>query len=331
MNSTGNITAAAIDTIIQENYASYVYSLTLISSMMLLFYAILLKLSQEIEHMWRKPLGLPSILYIFGKYGTLVQQGLSIWLAFTPLGRTCNMVSNAANAMSTLSYIGVQGLLIARAYSICQGAKIPSMTLALGFLSNLCLILYINIVYPGCIVNGYTAENIRIAFASCIIGIFIDIIITGICMWKVWGTWKLKREAGIQGSGSLVSVLLRQIISRFCFVIFITVTTSVVTIFETSSHPLIEGSMAYFQNAISALLVTDLTLDLRRQNSAGIEASAITIPALQFSNVLHRVHQSFIAELATPEEQNRGEYGEDDNGSGFMGEIQFIEDLDPPR
>lgn len=88
--------------------------------------------------------------------------------------------------------------------------------------------------------------------------------------------------------------------------------------------------LTYIQS-LSALLVADFTLDLRRQNSARIETSNMTLPALQFSNVLQRVHQSFLVELATREERDGGGDGEGGDGSGFPGEIEFAQDLGASR
>lgn len=37
-----------------------------------------------------------------------------------------------------------------------------------------------------------------------------DLLLFVLSLYKVWGTWKLKREAGIQRSEDLVSILLKQ-------------------------------------------------------------------------------------------------------------------------
>lgn len=56
--------------------------------------------------------------------------------------------------------------------------------------------------------------NIQITLGSDISTVLTDIIIFSICMWKLWGIWKLKHDAGIQNRHSLVSVMIRQ--SKSC-------------------------------------------------------------------------------------------------------------------
>lgn len=56
--------------------------------------------------------------------------------------------------------------------------------------------------------------------------------------------------------------------------------------------------------SLSSILVADFTIDLRSLNSPEIEARNVSLPPLQFSNVLQRVHQTIMVELSTPENIN---------------------------
>lgn len=82
------------------------------------------------------------------------------------------------------------------------------------------------------------------------------------------------------------------------------------------------------QQVLSATLVADFTLDLRRLNSSKIESSQMSLPSLQLSNVLQHVEQSFLVEMSTPEERSVEE-GVRDNNSGHLtestGDIQHTE------
>lgn len=78
------------------------------------------------------------------------------------------------------------------------------------------------------------------------------------------------------------------------------------------------------QNGLSATLVADFTLDLRLLNSAKIEGSQLSLPTLRFSNVLQHVHQSFIVEMATPEERYV-EAGDDDCDDDLPGLTDVIQ------
>lgn len=40
--------------------------------------------------------------------------------------------------------------------------------------------------------------------------VFTDFLVLFVTLYKIWDTWKLKREAGIQRHNDLVSILLRQ-------------------------------------------------------------------------------------------------------------------------
>lgn len=40
--------------------------------------------------------------------------------------------------------------------------------------------------------------------------ILTDLLVFGICMWKLRGIWEMKKEAGIQSGFDLVSVLFTQ-------------------------------------------------------------------------------------------------------------------------
>lgn len=75
--------------------------------------------------------------------------------------------------------------------------------------------------------------------------------------------------------------------------------------------------------SLSAILVAEFMLDLRRLNDARIEATQVTLPSLQFSNVLQHVHRSLLVELATPESTNAENLDNDyDNPPGSVNDIQ---------
>lgn len=303
MNSTNGTAAALPADIIQEVYEGYVYILVLFSSTALLFYATLTALTQEREFIWSRPFSLPSILYVFARHGSLIKQGLVIAITFIPLGRSCNILADVQNFVLFLPAMGVQGLLIIRAYSICGGNKILFSALAFGFVSYFSLCVYAIVIFPGCTPSS-SISSVTSEIISNVIALVTDLIIFGICMWKVWGTWRLKRNNGIRSSGrSLISVLLTQSILRCCFAITITAALVPLVCFAATSNVVLVDSFTLIQNALSATLLADFTLDLRRLNSAKIEASQLSLPPLQLSNVLQRVHQSILVEMATPDER----------------------------
>lgn len=295
-----------MDASIDNAFIGYTLTWIIISTLVLLFYDLLLQFSREVEYIWFKPFSPPGILYIFARYGFLIARGFRFSLNYVTIGRSCNMLVITSLTFDTVAFIGVQGLLVARAYSICRGSKILTIALFLGLLACISTRLYATIAFSECLVM-VTATTKLIELIADVCVVYTDIIVFGIILWKVWGTWKLKREAGIHNYHSLVSVLLSQSFSRFCFVILFTVTVVVVASSVPSDNKpniflLVQGLQS-FQNALSCILVANFTLDLRQLNAAKIEASNLSLPTLHFSNVLQHVHQSIVVELAEPERQ----------------------------
>lgn len=307
MSNTTAATSAIAADITQEAYYSFVVFSILFSAITLAFYTTLITISREQEYMWSRPFSFPTLLYIFTRYGNLIYQGFVLLIAFTPPGRSCDILAVFQQISFLSAYIGIQGLLATRAYSMCNGNKIISSILAFGLLSYMGLQVYSLIAFPGCSPGTSFQTNILNLIID-IITVCIDSFLFSICMWKIWEIWRLKRSTGIQGSNSLISVLLRQSILRFCFVITFTITNVVLVWFKNAIPPLFENCFALMQNDLSAILVADLTLDLRHFNSARIEASQMSLPPLKFSNVLHHIHRSFLVEMATPEEYNIAEH-----------------------
>lgn len=330
MNSTNSTEDAIIaEYIIEEVYENYVYILVIFSTITLAFYTTLLKLSQEIEHIWSKSFSLPSLLYIFTRYGILFAQAFRVALIFMSAGRACNIVASATNVSFLLFSVGNQGLLVIRAYSICRANKILASALGLFYVSAIALNMYGIIAFPGCATNGSLAPII-ISLIGNVLVVCTDLLIFGICMWKIWGTWKLKREIGEHSGSSLTSVLLTQSIIRCCFVVTITITGSILGWIPSLPQALVTSSYNFMEDVLSAALVANFTLDLRRLNSTKIQASQVSLPPLQFTNVLQRVHQSFLVEMATPEVsigEEENEYSDHDDFPETLDfDIQPIED-----
>lgn len=57
-------------------------------------------------------------------------------------------------------------------------------------------------------------ELVLVGLLQNIVTVITDLLVFGVCLWNIWGTWKLKREAGIQSSDDLVSIFLAQSMSQ---------------------------------------------------------------------------------------------------------------------
>lgn len=209
-------------------------------------------------------------------------------------------------------YVAVQGLLVSRAYSLCQGNKIIAGTLVLFFLAGLIFNIYLALRNPGCASNS--SNNAPETLAANICVCLTDLLAFCVCMWKVWGTWKLKRETGIQGYNDLVSILIRQTVSRFGFVITFTITTTIIT----ESTPFLTSSPSYlllnFQHGFSSMLLAGFALDLRQRNSAAIQAANITLPTIEVTSVMSYIHETILVEMGDHgDDQVRGGDGPDND------------------
>lgn len=243
---------------------------------------------------------MPNLLYILTRYGSLAAAGFEVGLGFSPPGRTCNVLANVGNAMSIFTFIGVQGILIARAYTLCNASRTITGLLALGFLSGLVTNLTGVIKFNGCITNNYGGGKALLSLLASISIIVTDALIFGVCLWEVWGTWRLKRQTGIRGNSDIVSLLLRQIVSRFCFVLTITLAAAILNqVFETV--PVLDILLS-FQDSLSAILISNFTLDLRRRNSPLMPMGASNVSlSLQYRDALQHIHQSVLIEMGDHE------------------------------
>lgn len=262
MNATiGNvILASEVKTLIRDTYESHIQILIDISAFAIAAYAALDKFPHEVQYIWFKRFSLPTLFYIFARYATLFMGGLTVILDFeSRLGRTCNVLANTRDYVGLFSLIGVQGLLVARAYSLCQGHKVLRVVLVFDFIFGSSLYLYDIITLPGCSTRSESlryslannpglnfsipAKNALILFVTNIVDLLGDVLILAICIWKVWGTWKLGHEAGIYTRHSIVSIILTQSL-RCCFAVVWSIVHAVIsTILGSSGSPRADSSI----------------------------------------------------------------------------------------
>lgn len=294
-NTDANATSTSIAVtpeLIQIIYFNYVLTVINYANLALLIYNLVLAIPQEVVYMWLspKPFSIPNLLYIFTRYGSVVSQGVISWSEFLPLGSLCNERAYAQDIVVSLVYIGVQGLLIIRAYSLCRGNKVVVGVLALLFWGGFTLSIYDIAKTPGC---SHSPPSLM-TLAANICTLLTDLIVFCVCLWKIWDIWTLKREIGIRSGTDLASVLFNQLVSRFCFVIIFSVALLILDQFRISTAINI---MLSIQHSLSAILIADFTLDLRQKNSAAIQAANITLPTIQIQSVANYIHQSILVEM----------------------------------
>lgn len=307
MNNSTNTNMSSSFTI-QQDFLFQVYDWSLLSSLTLVFYSTLLNFSREIKAIWSNwnhfSLVLP--LYIFTIYPLFVEQVLIFYInigSFSSVS-TCDTLINIRNVMGTLSYISVQGLLVARAYALCQGGRILIAILLLSYFAASSLNLFITTKYSGC-ETSITHEEIVLSWITNAFTAFSNFLVLSICMWSIWKTWKLRRETGLRCYNGLIYLFLVQTIC--CIIIIFTEPVESQIADDVDSVNYFYNTvqiLVLFQRAFQVIIVADFTLDLRCRNSERIRESDISLPSMQIKSVLQYVHQSITVELSTPEDIN---------------------------
>lgn len=320
-NST--LSEAEIQTLIQEAYVSYVYNIITIGVIALLIYTTLLQISQEVESIWTRRFSIPSLLYVLARYPVIITQSIYFVINLLPEStpeRTCNILYNVSSAFSILTFLGVQGLLVARAYALCRGGKIVTTLLAFAFFAGVLFLLLEVILFDTCTFNLFVPTSERVIdLLGNIFGILIDVLSFCLCLYKVWGTWKSKRDANLHGGNNLASILFKQIISRFCFTVIISVTYAIIGQFL--ADPIITASLSSIQAGISVILISDFTLALREDNSSMIDANNATLVTIRTAqDILQQMHQTFIVELGDEYEESC----EDSSGRGSVTRVDSL-------
>lgn len=101
---------------VQEAYYLYLSYYISIAAFTVLLYSTLLKLPQEIRYIWSKRCSLPALLYMLTKYGALIYEGLYLVVILGVTTRLCIIPNMIGSVFVFVLFIGMQGLLIARAY-----------------------------------------------------------------------------------------------------------------------------------------------------------------------------------------------------------------------
>lgn len=299
--SFDDVNAETKNILIQNAYESYINTLVINSAFVLLLYTTVLKIPEEREYIWQMQFNLPTWLYFFTRYGSLVQQAHVVAYTLVPSisMMSCDIINYMQLFWFAVSFTGTQGLLIARAYSLCSENRILAVVLAVGFALGLILSVISLVPFSLCATN--TALTVLQTLASFLQNFFVvltDLVVFGICMRKVWSIWRF----GIRSPSNLISIIFRQSILRSCFVVststFLAIFAVIARNSKLSLFVLDIGNI--LQNSLSAILVADFTLDLRLRNFSSIEIINVEVPAFRFRNLLQHIHQSFLVEMRTP-------------------------------
>ncbi|GJJ15106.1 hypothetical protein Clacol_009381 [Clathrus columnatus] len=193
--------SSLINEIIYDYYLTTVQLDFTFGALALLIYASFLSLSDEVEHIWEPKFTLPTYLYLLTKYPLFIFLPLAAVVDLAPISLgQCNDVSISAQVSQILSFIGIQGLVSIRAYSLCQGYRPMAVALSITFLTAL-------------IVQFYGPLATRLFLIQIVAIILSDTLASIAVIRQVWGVWRLKRSLGLQGNDFL-TLLLQQGLRR---------------------------------------------------------------------------------------------------------------------
>lgn len=305
MDNNSTISLDELQMLFQEVQDTNTQIYAFLASLTVTVYAAALALSDEIELMWNK-LGVPSILYFSTRYCAILFFATTVVEIFLPSSTsisTCNAFTNLSNALGTVSYCGLQGLLVVRAYSLSQSSRgkwFIAITLASLYLSGLVLSIYEAVAFSGCLISdeGFIIVK-RINLGISCLNIATDSVVFAVTLYQIWGTWTLQRELKQDTKNSIVSLLFKQGVWRYCFVLSFTLIDAVLSsgviryaLYSTSTS---------IQQSLSTIFLCEFSLQLRRQSRPRTEeissVQTMTWSLRNTRNVLRRVHDTTIAEL----------------------------------
>ncbi|GJJ10096.1 hypothetical protein Clacol_004322 [Clathrus columnatus] len=163
----------------------------------------------EIQYIWKSEFKLGTLLYLLSKYSTFLYLAIDVGLNFwtgnslrgygTPSGnwRTGYFIlikSDAARFLKTII-----GLIIVRAYALCQGYRPMAVALSATFFTFLVLYIYGS--------NPYLAA-LNLAFN---IALFLSDVLAFLpVIYQVWGLWRERQRLRLQTNADFVTLLLLQ-------------------------------------------------------------------------------------------------------------------------
>ncbi|GJJ07665.1 hypothetical protein Clacol_010563 [Clathrus columnatus] len=106
------------------------------------------------------------------------------------------------------------------------------------------------------------------------------------------------------GESGIGGLLLSQGVSRYCFVLLVTLTNAILVERGPGN---VTSNFSYMQEALSIILLCQFSLNLRRRNKSQIDE--VELPTMSFTvrgarNALRHLHETFITELGEHDEQD---------------------------
>lgn len=248
--------------LIKELNDAYASLYTVLASLTVVVYHIIISFDEEVRLIWQRPMSFPVVLYVFARYIQpffyMLEIISSIWTKAAENQGVCDALANTANVLQIFFQIGVRGLLCLRAYALSRTKWLAIILLGSTFLADIAVYITGISMDPGCLID-YSTAGTSLITAELACGIANDTIILAFTVYELWERFKSKSTIK-NGFGS---ILIKQGLLRYLFVIALAA-QEMISIFTSSVQSEITGTLV---TLFSSVMVTDFLLDLRRQNT----------------------------------------------------------------
>lgn len=233
-----------------------------LASLTILIYDTSLTFSEEIKYIWRRNMGLGSILYLIARYFGILEVVFDAGLLFvTSPGSSssalCNHLGITLQCFHVLAGFGVQGLIMARGYIVANDNNLTRIILFFLFLANRAITVAC-IPLTKCGPPGFNIENLN--FANNITICLFHLCVFGLTVRYTWN--QRIAHSNVKDTG-ISALIFNQGVFQF-FIIF--AWTLELAITQKLLRPSISNIDFILRNSIAAVLLCNFHLVLHAQN-----------------------------------------------------------------
>ncbi|KIJ46289.1 hypothetical protein M422DRAFT_778536 [Sphaerobolus stellatus SS14] len=267
-----------------------------LASAALLFYDIILTTGDEINFIWRKKVGLGSVLYLSARYGTQLQLIMDTVESIGNVSDTVFYVSGLISTFCFLLYvIGASGISCGRAYAVSSGNRLVMVV---------CVVLYasfIGINLPQFGISTYSEVGEvtwnQLFIASLVIDMILDAFVLGTTIYYTLRLRRSLKKTLFHRPQSTTELLTQQGALRFLIVFIWSLELSFLASISTSLYAGIDTDL---YNPISSILIYRFFLQLREYSYGHAEyATKQSRPpsTMRFAEIPQYLSHAIINEL----------------------------------
>jgi len=208
-------------------------------------------------------------------------------------------VTQAGSSIKVVQIIGVQGILLARAYAVSSGARNVTAILAILLGTNLVTSIAVIAGEPCTDVQPIWPRNL--VQVSNVCSILFEAGVVGVTVYHTWSIYRTAKALSTAFKGSVTSLLLEQGIARFALIFFWELEISIT---EKLVRSFLVGIDVPLENAISAILICRFHLNLQKRtvHSEGSTLPAPSLTSFHATLPIQSLRQHIRQEFGDPED-----------------------------